>query len=99
MKLSDKIWLIILVLVCLAFVVLRLWNLTALCLWFDEIFTVHAAEMNLADLVGFVARDLIHPPLSYILLKFWIQAGGESLFWLRFFPVFFSILSLVPLIF
>jgi mannosyltransferase len=99
MKLSDKIWLIILVLVCLAFIALRFWNLTASCLWFDEIFSVHAAGMDFQNLVWFVAQDLIHPPLSYILLKIWILAGGESLFWLRFFPVFFSILSLIPLIF
>ena len=98
-KLSDKIGLAALVAVCVAFVALRFWNLTASCLWFDEIFTVHAAEMDFGNSVWFVAQDLIHPPLSYILLKFWIFAGGTSLFWLRFFPVFFSILSLVPLIF
>ncbi len=99
MKLSDKIWVIILVLVCIAFAALRFWNLTASCLWFDEIFTVHAAGMDFQNSLRFVAQDLIHPPLSYILLTFWIMIGGESLFWLRFFPVFFSILSLVPLIF
>ncbi|HEY8560009.1 MAG TPA: glycosyltransferase family 39 protein [Pyrinomonadaceae bacterium] len=98
MKRYGTIGFLALAAVCAAFIALRFWRLTDSCLWFDEIFSVHAAEMDLPDLVGFVARDLIHPPLSYVLLKIWISAGGESLFWLRFFPVFFSILTLIPLI-
>ncbi|MEP6902694.1 MAG: glycosyltransferase family 39 protein [Actinomycetota bacterium] len=98
MKLSDKIWLIIFVLVGVAFSLWRFWNLTASCLWFDEIFSVHAAEMDFQNLFWFVAQDLIHPPLFYVLLKIWISMGGESLFWLRFFSVFFSLISLIPFI-
>ncbi len=81
------------------FIALRFWRMTDSCLWFDEIFSVHAASMDFQALLRFVAQDLIHPPLSYLLLKIWILAGGETLYWLRLFPVFFSILSLVPLIF
>lgn len=99
MKSSDKIWLTILAFVGFVFIALRFWHLTDSCLWFDEIFTVHAAGMDFGSLIWFIAQDLIHPPLSYILLKIWILAGGESLFWLRCFSVFFSILSLVPLYF
>ena len=88
-----------LALACAAFIGLRFWRMADSCLWFDEIFSVHAAGMDFQNLLRFVAQDLIHPPLFYILLKFWILAGGESLFWLRLFPVLFSILSLVPLIF
>ncbi len=50
-------------------------------------------------LFQFVARDLIHPPLFYVLLKLWIAVGGESLFWLRLFPVVFSIISIIPFYF
>ncbi len=75
-----------------------MWNLTASCLWFDEIFSVHAATLTVRELVWFVAQDLIHPPLFYLLLKIWISIGGESLFWLRFFPVLFSTLSIIPFI-
>lgn len=82
--------------VALFYVCLRLWNLTASCLWFDEIFSVHAAEHDWLSLLQFVAQDLIHPPLFYVLLKIWIIVGGESLFWLRFFSIFFSIVALVP---
>jgi uncharacterized membrane protein len=50
------------------------------------------------NLFWFVAQDLIHPPFFYVLLKIWILIGGESLFWLRFFPVLFSKLSIIPFI-
>jgi uncharacterized membrane protein len=96
MKRDDKIWLIIFGLISVVYILLRMWNLTASCLWFDEIFSVHAATLPWQNLFWFVAQDLIHPPLFYALLKIWILAGGENLFWLRFFPVLFSILSVIP---
>src|SRR5579885_323843 len=76
----------------------RLRHLTATCLWFDEIFSVHAARHAWGELWRFAAADLIHPPLFYALLKIWIAAGGESLFWLRLFPALTSIAALVPLL-
>ncbi len=76
----------------------RLWRLTASCLWFDEIFGVHAARHAWGDLWRFVAADLIHPPLFYALLKLWVAAGGESLWWLRLFPALASIAAVVPLL-
>jgi uncharacterized membrane protein len=99
MKHSGPIAFFTLALICAAYVVLRFWHLTDSCLWFDEIFSVHAAALDFQNTLWLVAQDLIHPPLFYILLKFWMLAGGESLFWLRLFPVFFSVLTLVPLIF
>jgi hypothetical protein len=84
-------------LVCL-YVAARLWRLTASCLWFDELFSVHAARHTWGGLWRFVAADLIHPPLSYALLKVWVAAGGESLQWLRLFPFVASVAALVPLL-
>lgn len=80
------------------YVLFRLWNLTASCLWFDEIFSIHAAQHSWNELLGFVAQDLIHPPLFYIALKLWINIGGESVLWLRLFPVTAACAALVPLI-
>lgn len=88
---------IIIVSICLAYVALRFWGLTSSCLWFDEIFSVHAAEHAWGEMFWFVAQDLIHPPLFYALLKLWIAIGGESLGWLRFFSVFFALLTVIPL--
>ena len=78
------------------FVAVRLWRLAASCLWFDEIFSVHAAHHGWAELLRFVAADIIHPPLFYLLLKLWISVGGESLLWLRLLPALFSIAAIVP---
>ena len=85
-------------LLVVAYVAIRFWGLTSSCLWFDEIFSIHAAEHSWNTLFSFVALDLIHPPLFYVLLKLWIGVGGENLAWLRMFPALFSIVSLVPLI-
>ncbi|MDQ3750375.1 MAG: hypothetical protein M3367_15380 [Acidobacteriota bacterium] len=93
---SDKTWRVIIASIFVVYVLLRLWNLSDSCLWFDEIFSVHVAELDWQNLVRLVGQDLIHPPLFYFLLKIWIYIGGENLFWLRFFPVFFSVLAVVP---
>ncbi len=99
MKLSEKHWFIIIGSICAVYVLLRFWHLTNSCLWFDEIFSVHAAEHSFQSLFWFVAQDLIHPPLFYVLLKFWVLTGGENLLWLRSFPVLFSIIALIPFFF
>ncbi|HVF68191.1 MAG TPA: glycosyltransferase family 39 protein [Pyrinomonadaceae bacterium] len=78
------------------YVAARLWRLTDSCLWFDEIFSVHAARHTWGALWRFAAADLIHPPLFYALLKLWTAAGGESLLWLRLFPALTAIAALVP---
>lgn len=85
------------VLVVAIYVALRLWRLDASCLWFDEIFSVHAAEHGFADFFRFVALDLVHPPLFYLILKAWINIGGEGVYWLRLLPALFSFLAIIPL--
>ncbi|MEO7659376.1 MAG: hypothetical protein ABIV48_07155, partial [Pyrinomonadaceae bacterium] len=80
------------------FVAIRLWDLRASCLWFDEIFSVHAATHSWDSILSFIALDLIHPPLFYLLLKLWIGVGGEGLLWLRLFPVVFAVASIFPFI-
>jgi hypothetical protein len=82
--------------VLVLFVAVRLWRLSANCLWFDEIFSVHAAHHGWAELLRFVAADIIHPPLFYLLLKIWIFLGGESLLWLRLLPALISIAAIIP---
>lgn len=88
----------VLIALCVLYAAARLWRLTDTCLWFDEIFSVHAAEHEWNSLLWFVAQDLIHPPLFYVLLKLWIGIGGESLFWLRLLPVGFAVLAVVPFV-
>lgn len=87
---------LIIALISVLYVAFRFLGLTDSCLWFDEIFSVHAAEHPWETIISFVAKDLIHPPLFYILLKLWTVVGGESLFWLRLLPVIFSVIALFP---
>lgn len=93
---TDRFRRAALVIVAALYVAARLWRLDATCLWFDELFGVHAARHEWAEMLRFVAADLIHPPLFYALLKLWIAAGGESLLWLRLFPALTSVAALVP---
>ena len=84
--------------VCTLYAAARFWNISVSCLTFDEIFSVHAASHSWSSLFSFVAADLIHPPLFYVLLKSWIWAGGDSLLWLRLFPAAFAVLAIVPFV-
>ena len=83
--------------IVILYIAARFWRLTAGCLWFDEIFSIHAARHSWRELFSFVAADVVHPPLFYALLKIWIAAGGESLVWLRLFPFLISVAAIVPL--
>jgi uncharacterized membrane protein len=87
---------VLLALIILIYVSARLWRLSASCLWFDEVFSVHAARHNWLGMLKFAGADIIHPPLFYALLKIWIAVGGESVFWLRLLPFLFSVLAILP---
>jgi len=96
-KTSDKsLATIFFAVVVILFAAVRLWRLSATCLWFDEIFSIHAARHGWIELLRFVAADIIHPPLFYLLLKIWIAIGGESLLWLRLLPALFGIAAIAP---
>lgn len=78
------------------FIAMRLWRMTDFALDGDEIFSLQLARESWSGLFADAVKDAIHPPLLYILLKFWIGIGGESLFWLRMFPVAATTLCLLP---
>ncbi|HZI58651.1 MAG TPA: glycosyltransferase family 39 protein, partial [Verrucomicrobiae bacterium] len=79
------------------FLFMRLWRLTDVSLDGDEIFSLLLVRSDWHGLFAGVVHDAIHPPFFYVLLKVWVWLGGESLFWLRFFPVVASTLCLVPI--
>ena len=95
---SARFSLLLLIVVVGLFIGARLWQLTTSCLWFDEIFGIHAARYDWKPMLQFVAADLIHPPLFYALLKVWIAIGGESLLWLRLLSVLLSVAAIVPIV-
>ncbi|HEY6350378.1 MAG TPA: glycosyltransferase family 39 protein [Candidatus Angelobacter sp.] len=78
------------------FLAMRLWRLTYPALNGDEIFSLLLARSDWHGLMAGAVQDAIHPPLFYVLLKVWTWLGGESLLWLRLFPVAVSLLCLAP---
>jgi hypothetical protein len=80
----------------MAFLAIRLWNLTTFCLDSDEIFSLLCARFGIGHLLYAVKVDVVHPPLSYLLLWVWVRLGGDSLVWARLLPFCLSILAVVP---
>jgi 4-amino-4-deoxy-L-arabinose transferase-like glycosyltransferase len=78
------------------FVILRLYHITTYSLWGGDIFTVIGSKMDWGGMFSYIVADIVHPPLIYILLKWWIAIGGESVLWLRLLPAVFGIGIVVP---
>jgi uncharacterized membrane protein len=78
------------------FVVVRLWRLTTYSLRADEISALRRVSHDWIGTFLAIVRDVVHPPLFYVLLKVWIGIGGESEFWLRLFPVLTAFAAIGP---
>jgi hypothetical protein len=87
---------ILMVLLVALFVVLRFWDITTYSLWGGEAFTMIGAQKSWGDMFAYIIADVVHPPLIYVLLKLWIMVGGESVFWLKLFPVLSGVAVVVP---
>lgn len=74
---------------------LRLYNLGAQSLWYDETVSAFLASQPVPDLVVHTALD-IHPPGYYLLLRGWTLLAGSSEFALAFFSLAWG-LALVAL--
>ncbi len=74
---------------------LRLLDLDRVHPWWDEAWTAWLARLPVAEMAGWTLLDL-HPPLHYLLLGWWSQAAGESVYALRFLSVASGVL-LIPL--
>lgn len=83
-------------LVALLFVALRFWQISSFSLWGGEAFTMIGVMQDWHGMLSYIIADIVHPPLFYILLKLWILLGGDSLFWLKLFPVLTGIGLVIP---
>lgn len=90
-------WFLVLFSIVLAAFALRIFRLDFQSLWYDEAFSVYLAQFSLAEITARTAAD-IQPPLYYYLLHFWIVFAGQSEFAVRFFSLFFGVLT-IPLIY
>ena len=80
----------------IVFITVRLLNLVIFCLDSDEIFSVSLAHQSWRALFHVAGYDVVHPPLFYMILKLWIDAGGFGAVWVRLLPALFSFASLIP---
>ena len=76
--------------ILLAAFALRLYQLGAGSLWYDETVSALLASKPLAAMWAHTGRD-IHPPLYYALLHFWQAAAGASDTALAFFSLWFGV--------
>ena len=87
----------LLLMLCLFAFALRVFQLGAQSLWYDEGFSAWLSAQPLDQITVRTAAD-IHPPLYYYLLHFWMPLSGQSEFSLRFLSLIPGVL-LVPAIF
>src|SRR6266404_4863810 len=83
----------VLILILASGLVLRLWQLSARSLWFDEAFTWRLTKFSFPEMLQRAARDN-NPPLYFIPLWAWEAAFGDSVFALRSLSVIFSTLTI-----
>ncbi|MDP3741070.1 MAG: glycosyltransferase family 39 protein [bacterium] len=84
---------IFLPIILLAAGILRFYNNTALALWHDEAFSALYLRYDWGEMMYRIGLD-VHPPLYYILLRFWTYATGDSLLALRAFSILFGVLTI-----
>lgn len=59
-------------------------------LWFDEAFSWQLARLDMRELLARTAAD-VHPPLYYLVLRFWMLSWGDSVFSMRMLSVLFAV--------
>ena len=84
--------LFLLLVIILAAVGLRSYELTARSLWFDEAFSWRLVQFPFSEMIARDAAD-VHPPLYYIVLRGWSEVFGTSLLAMRSFSVAAAALS------
>jgi 4-amino-4-deoxy-L-arabinose transferase-like glycosyltransferase len=77
---------------------LRLYHLGFQSLWRDEVDAVLFAGRDLPSILATFVQPGQNGPLYFLSLHFWLAAAGRSEFALRFFSLFFGLLT-VPLVY
>jgi len=79
--------------------VLRIYDLSAESLWYDESFSATISKKGVMELIKSVLSngEESNPPLYYILLHFWVLVFGDSEFSLRFPSVVFGSVSIIAI--
>jgi uncharacterized membrane protein len=73
---------------------LRLLNIAQKNMWFDEVYSWHLSQKTIKEIFIGSAGD-IHPPLFYILLKYWTYLFSDTVFSMRLLSVLLGMFSLI----
>ncbi len=73
---------------------LRLFQIEAQSIWWDEGISLHLATSSLGELVADRLNN-VHPPLYFVFLKGWVSVVGESAFSGRYLSALASLLQVV----
>jgi uncharacterized membrane protein len=87
---KKHFWLIIILVLGIA---LRFYHNTGISLWHDEAFSALMIRYSWPEMFRRLALD-VHPPMYYILLRFWHYIFGDKLLSLRGFSIFFGVLTI-----
>jgi 4-amino-4-deoxy-L-arabinose transferase-like glycosyltransferase len=88
---------IALALITLAGLGLRLYDISANSLMLDEGYTLFLAKKSPGAMVRAIMADDNHPPLHYLLMRYWIKIAGRSEFALRLPSAVFGALSVLAM--
>lgn len=91
--LTSEPFKIILPVIILSGILLRIINIGAESLTFDEIYSVRLAKMSLGGIITETSYDF-HPPLYYFLLHFWTSVFGYGEIAVRMLSVVFGVLGI-----
>lgn len=73
----------------------RIDDLAAQSLWYDDGYTIYAASHSVPEIVINAARLELNTPLHYVLFKGWTALAGTSEFSMRLVEVFFGVLTVL----
>jgi|TARA_Y100000310_G_scaffold217524_1_gene218564 uncharacterized membrane protein len=68
-------------------------------IWLDEAATILESNRNLAEIISFLKKDGLGPPLYYFLLSLWMRVFGISEFAVKSLSIIFYMLSLFAVYF
>jgi len=91
---KNKIYCIGLIAIIAVATFFRLYHITLISLWHDEAFSALLINYNWHEMFYRIGLD-VHPPLYYVLLRFWADVLGHSLLSLRGFSAFFGVAAVV----
>lgn len=92
--LRHELLLLVIVVVGLA---LRVNNLAAESIWYDEGYSIRIAQLPIDVMLGTVAREDNNPPLYYLLLHGWLNVFGSSETAARGLSVLFGTVSIAAI--